>query len=114
MLVRSIEQLASADYLYLTTTGRESGKPRTVELWFVVHRGKLYMVSENPLKTNWVRNLQKEPRVGVRIESAEMVGMARVLDPAEQPLWDTVCRAACEKYNEPEPWGTPIEITPTT
>src|SRR5207247_555310 len=92
--------------------GRVSGKPRTVELWFVVYEGKLYMVSGAPARTDWVRNLQTNPRVHVRIEGTEMDGTARVLDASEQPLWDTVCRMACEKYGEPEPWGTPIEITP--
>jgi len=104
-------RLTSAQYLYLTTTGRVSGKLRTVELWFVVQEGKLYMVSGAPQQTNWVRNLRQNPRVHVRIHAAEWDGMGRVLAPTEQPLWDTVCRMACEKYGEPEPWGTPVEIT---
>ena len=106
--------MAAENYLYLTTTGRLSGKPRTVELWFVAYEGKLYMVSGDPAKTKWVRNLQKDPRVRVRVGKSEWEGTARVLDRAEQPLWDTVNRMACEKYNEPEPWGTPIEITVRT
>jgi deazaflavin-dependent oxidoreductase (nitroreductase family) len=110
----NLEQLASESYLYLTTTGRVSGKPRTVELWFVIYEGKVYMVSEHPAKADWVRNLQEQPQVRVRIASQEWEGAARVLDKAEQPLWDTVNRMACEKYSEPEPWGTPIEITLTS
>jgi deazaflavin-dependent oxidoreductase (nitroreductase family) len=91
--------------------GRASGKPRTVELWFVAHQGKIYMVSGNPQQTHWVRNIQKNPAVRVRIENAVFDGFARVLSSTEQPLWDTVCEMAREKYDEPEPWGTPIEVT---
>jgi deazaflavin-dependent oxidoreductase (nitroreductase family) len=95
----------------LTTVGRASGKPRTVELWFVVHEGKIYMVSGSPQQTHWVRNIQKDPAVRARIENAVLDGSGRVLSSTEQPLWDTVCKMACEKYGEPEPWGTPIEVT---
>ena len=82
-----------------------------MELWFVAHNGKVYMVTESPVRANWVRNLKKNSRVRVRILDAEWEGTARVLASAEQPLWDTVCGMACEKYGEPEPWGTPVEIT---
>ena len=83
-----------------------------MELWFILHEGKLYMVSENPARANWVRNIQANPRVHVRVAKEEMDGMGRLLAPSEQPLWDTVNRIICEKYREPEPWGTPVEITP--
>jgi hypothetical protein len=69
------------------------------------------MVSGAPLETHWVLNIQRNPGVRLAIGNAEFSGNARVLSESEQPLWDTVCRMACEKYGEPEPWGTPIEIT---
>ena len=106
-----LDELADEQYCYLTTTGRVSGMPRTVELWFVVHDGKAYAVSGAPDKTDWVRNLRKTPQVGLRIRETILHGVARVLEPSEQPLWATVSRLACEKYNEPEPWGTPVEFT---
>ena len=107
----ALAQLAAENYVYLTTTGRVSGKPRTVELWFLAHEGKVYMVSERPERANWVRNIQANPRVHVRIAKQEWNGHGRVLDRVEQPLWDTVNRLICEKYHEPKPWGTPIEVT---
>ena len=27
--------------LYLTTVGRKTGKPRTIEIWFVTYEGRL-------------------------------------------------------------------------
>ena len=106
-----LPQLAPADFLYLTTIGRVSGEPRTVELWFVVFEGKLYAVSGAPSRAHWVQNLIKNAKVGVRIDEYIAEAEARVVDRSEQPLWDTVCRMACEKYDEPEPWGTPVEIS---
>ena len=77
----------------------------------MVHEDKLYMVSGAPQQTHWVRNIQQNPGVGVRIGDTGWIGTARVLASSEQPLWDMVCRLACQKYDEPEPWGTPVEIT---
>jgi hypothetical protein len=30
----TLKSLAKLDFCYLTTTGRKSGKPRTIEIWF--------------------------------------------------------------------------------
>ena len=37
--------LAKEDYCYLTTTGRVSGKPRKIEIWFMLQGSTLYMLS---------------------------------------------------------------------
>ena len=34
-------------YLYLTTTGRVTGKPREIEIWFVESAGKYYVLAEH-------------------------------------------------------------------
>ena len=33
-------------FLYLTTTGRVSGLPREIEIWFVEANGKYYILAE--------------------------------------------------------------------
>ncbi len=33
--------LAGESYCYLTTTGRKSGEPRTIEIWFALENGVL-------------------------------------------------------------------------
>ncbi len=50
-------------FLYLTTTGRTSGLPRSIEIWFVEHAGRYYIVSERREESGWVKNLRKEPSV---------------------------------------------------
>jgi deazaflavin-dependent oxidoreductase (nitroreductase family) len=50
-------------FLYLTTIGRKTGLPRQIEIWFVEHQGRYYIVSEGRERSNWVKNLQQAPRV---------------------------------------------------
>jgi deazaflavin-dependent oxidoreductase (nitroreductase family) len=79
---------ASADelYCYLTTTGRVTGKPRRIEIWFAVdaERGRLYMLSGGGDRSDWVKNLRRDPAVEVEIGPDTFAGRARVVtDPSE-------------------------------
>ena len=53
-------------YLYLTTTGRVTGQPREIEIWFTEHGGRFYLVAERE-SANWVRNIQSQPQVKIRV-----------------------------------------------
>jgi hypothetical protein len=37
-------------FLYLIATGRKTGLPRQIEIWFVEYGGRLYILAENGLK----------------------------------------------------------------
>src|SRR5690349_17148101 len=50
-------------FLYMTTTGRKTGLPRSIEIWFVEHNGCHYMVAEHREETSWVKNIQSNPSV---------------------------------------------------
>lgn len=67
-------------FCYLTTTGRASGLPREVEMWFDVHESTLYMLSGGRERAHWVRNLIRRSRVAVRIAGHEFEGEAQVLE----------------------------------
>lgn len=101
-----------AQFLYLTTTGRISGLPREIEIWYVEHDGRIYLLAEHFLKTKWVRNILADARVKVRIgsrEGRESTGVARVLDQErDRALWDVAQQLGREKYG----WGDglPVEI----
>jgi hypothetical protein len=43
--VAPFERLAGEDFCYLTTVGRRSGKAHTIEIWFALENGKLYLLS---------------------------------------------------------------------
>jgi deazaflavin-dependent oxidoreductase (nitroreductase family) len=76
--------LAGEDYCYLTTTGRVSGEPREIEIWFGLVGTTLYMLSGGGRRSNWVRNLLSEPAVTVRIGELTRPGHARVVESPEE------------------------------
>ena len=39
-------RIAEAEFLYLTTTGRRSGMPREIEIWFTRVDGHYYVIAE--------------------------------------------------------------------
>ena len=88
--------LGDLDYCYLTTIGRVSGEPREIEIWFALEGSTLYMLSGGRDRSDWVRNLMREPAVAIRIGDEEFTGTARVVeDPAEDEL---ARRLLPEKY----------------
>ena len=98
-------------FLYLTTTGRTSGLPREIEIWFVEADGKYYILAEKFHEAHWVQNIAKNPRVQVRVGDRTFEATARALDPdRDAAAWKTAQDLEREKYG----WGDglPVEITP--
>jgi deazaflavin-dependent oxidoreductase (nitroreductase family) len=89
--------LDSESYCYLTTTGRVSGEPREIEIWFGLEDETLYMLSGGRDRSDWVKNLLKRAAVQVRIAERVFKGSARVVaDPDEDAL---ARRLLFEKYS---------------
>ena len=76
--------LASESYCYLTTTGRMSGEPREIEIWFGLDGDTLYMLSGGRDRSDWVKNLIREPRVRVRIADRSFEGQARIVSAEDE------------------------------
>jgi deazaflavin-dependent oxidoreductase (nitroreductase family) len=76
--------LGEEDYCYLTTTGRTTGEPRTIEIWFALDDDRLYMLSGGRDRSNWVKNLLRTAEVSVRIGTAVFGGHARVAKTGEE------------------------------
>ena len=68
-------------YCYLTTRGRTSGEPREIEIWFALEGSVLFLMAGGRDRAHWVRNLQREPAVTVRIRDVTLAGRARVVEP---------------------------------
>ena len=89
-------QLAGEDFCYLTTTGRISGRPHTIEIWFALHEQTLYLLSGGRDKSDWVKNALQIPAVQVKINSTIFDGLARLVRGTEE---DTLARSIVfEKY----------------
>jgi deazaflavin-dependent oxidoreductase (nitroreductase family) len=76
--------VAEEPYCYLTTTGRVSGEPREIEIWFGLVGRTVYLLSGGGDRSQWVRNLRREPAVTVRIAGTTWPGRARVVEDADE------------------------------
>jgi deazaflavin-dependent oxidoreductase (nitroreductase family) len=87
---------ADLDYCYLTTTGRVTGRPHEIEIWFALHDDTLFVLSGGGERSDWVRNLIRDPHVSVRIGDDVRETTARVVtDDDERELAGTLL---VEKY----------------
>jgi deazaflavin-dependent oxidoreductase (nitroreductase family) len=69
--------LAGEEYAYLTTRGRRTGRPHTVELWFAPVGGAVWFIAGGGTSSDWVANLVVEPAVTVRVGERTIAGRAR-------------------------------------
>jgi deazaflavin-dependent oxidoreductase (nitroreductase family) len=91
-----LQKLAQEDFCYLTTTGRISGRPHTIEIWFALNGQTLYMLSGGRDKSDWVKNALHIPAVQVKINSTILSGQARHVNNSDE---DTLARKIVfEKY----------------
>jgi hypothetical protein len=62
-----------------------SGNDHEIEIWYVRDGAKLFMLAGAGEQSDWVRNLQVDPSVRVRIDEATYDGHGRVVtDPDEE------------------------------
>lgn len=73
------ERLAGAAFCYLTTTGRRSGRPHTVEMWFGIEGRTLYCLAGGGDSADWVRNIRHNGAVSLRINSRRATARGRVV-----------------------------------
>ncbi len=79
-----LNSLAGEDFCYLTTVGRVTGRPHTIEIWFSLEGQTLYMLSGGRERSDWVKNLRRTPQVTVRIADERFDGLARVVEEGEE------------------------------
>ena len=93
-----LDALVAESFCYLTTTGRVTGRPHEIEIWFslVPETRMLYMLAGSGDRADWVRNLRKEPAVTVRVSGEVLKGEARVVEDGEED--ELARRLLVEKY----------------
>ena len=102
MPIPEFDALQHEKVLYLTTVGRNTGKPCTIEIWFVSYQGRIYLLAEHGLKAQWVRNIQANPDVTMQIGQNRFQARGRLLDDARDHLeWQAVADVSRRKYG----WG---------
>jgi deazaflavin-dependent oxidoreductase (nitroreductase family) len=92
-----IEDLGAAEYCYLTTTGRRTGRPHRIEIWFVGRDDGAYLLAGSR-GSDWYRNLGADPGVTLEIAGERRTTVAHAV-PDDDPSNDAVRRAMVEKYS---------------
>jgi deazaflavin-dependent oxidoreductase (nitroreductase family) len=98
MPIPDFSALANENFCYLTTTGRVTGRPHEIEIWFslVPETRTLYMLSGGRDRSDWVKNLHRNPDVTVRVAGEKFSGLAREARDAEED--ELARRLLVEKY----------------
>ncbi len=106
-------------FCYVTTTGRRTGREHTIEIWFGLNSGTFYLLSGGGLRSDWVRNINAEPRVTVRVGDKTFEAGGRVVDdPAEDALARRLLASKYQGWEEGAEMSTwaqtalPIALTP--
>lgn len=98
-------------FCYITTTGRRTGRPHRIEIWFARDVGArtVYALAGGRERADWVRNVMAEPRVTVRVGAQEGAATGRVVVPGTEED-ARARRLVLAKYQRPgqvdlEGWG---------
>jgi deazaflavin-dependent oxidoreductase (nitroreductase family) len=76
--------VAADDYCYLTTTGRRTGRPHRIEIWYAADGDTLYLLSGGGRSSDWVRNLLAEPLVRVELDGEVRRGHSRLVEGGDE------------------------------
>ncbi len=64
----------------ITTTGRNSGRPQRIEIWFYRHDGRIFL-SGSPGTRDWYANLLAEPRFTFHLKDSVRADLPAVARP---------------------------------
>jgi deazaflavin-dependent oxidoreductase (nitroreductase family) len=78
--------VAHEEFAYLTTTGRRTGAPHEIEIWFATDGDVVWMISGGRDRSDWVQNLLATPDASLRLAGRVVPVRARpaIDDPAER------------------------------
>jgi deazaflavin-dependent oxidoreductase (nitroreductase family) len=72
------------DYCYLTTTGRRTGKPHRIEIWYADAGDTLYLLARGRDRSDWVRNLAADASCLVELAGEARRAIGRILGDGDE------------------------------
>ena len=75
---------SEVSFCYVTTRGRRTGNPHTIEIWFGARGDSLYLLSGGGERSDWVKNVRADPDVGVRVGDGEYPARARIVEKSDE------------------------------
>ena len=76
--------LASDLVIDVTTTGRASGEPRRIEIWYHVVDGRYY-ITGRPGPRSWYANLLAEPKLTFHLKESAQADLPATARPVTDP-----------------------------
>ena len=67
----------------ITTTGRSSGEPRRIEIWFLNIEGELF-IAGTPGPRDWMANLLAEPRFVFHLKESVSADLSATAEPVTE------------------------------
>ena len=82
-----MDDLDREEFCYVTTVGRRTGKPHTIEIWFAARNNTLYILAGGGEGADWVQNIEADPSAVVKIGDHAYRGTGRIVaEPDEATL----------------------------
>ena len=81
-----LSRVASRRLIHLTTRGRKTGGAQTVDLWFAVGNGSVYLSHEGD-ETDWMKNIKKNGTIIFEIGGKNFTGIARYVEDDAEEAW---------------------------
>ena len=72
------------EFCYVTTVGRRTGKPHTIEIWFAARNETLYILAGNGERADFVQNLVADPSAVVKIGEHAYRGVGRIVTDEDE------------------------------
>jgi deazaflavin-dependent oxidoreductase (nitroreductase family) len=66
-----IDRLSRYREINITVTGRKSGRPISIPVWFVFDDNRLYLLPVKGSGTQWYKNVLKNPSIRISAREAE-------------------------------------------
>jgi deazaflavin-dependent oxidoreductase (nitroreductase family) len=70
----------------LTTRGWKTDNQHRIEIWFVEHNERYYIISERLESAHWIQNIKHNPKVSFSINDDNVFkANARIVDKEKEP-----------------------------
>lgn len=75
------DDLATQQTIHITTTGRRTGQPRRIEIWWFDVDGR-FIITGTPGRRDWLANLAADPRLTIHAGGRDIAASASIVtDP---------------------------------
>jgi len=75
-------ELARHRTIDLTTTGRKSGEPRRIEIWWFHVEGR-FVITGTPGRRDWLANIHADPHVTIHVAGRDIPAKATPIEDPE-------------------------------